>query len=438
MIWNAAGARAAMVTQLSWDSKEQYNRFYAQFDENVRHNAVDALAEKGYFYVDIYGIRANYKRRLMEINDQTLRYVDALTYPDYSVLRFVFYPKDRNVTFNITTASNPARLVADTIRIGAGAPQQTGLPADAGAKKALALMPGAGTVSSPMAASDAIASAGISLKAPRIPEPRPQPAASQGKKKYIVIIDPGHGGANSGASSSALIGGRQVQEKELTLQFAYYLKKIIDNAPNMAAFLTRSSDKTLTLEERVKFAEDHTGDLFVSLHMNDGAGNPNARGIELFFLNDKGTVDGAVKAVEERENADGSRSDSSLKGAPPLLKTLLTDFQHASLENMQYESYLVGQKIENSFRTMAYYGRQQHIRGVKSANFLVLKNFSMPAVLAEIGFITNDEELRLLVNPQFQRAVAILIYNGICEYISENDPNFKPRALNISSAETMK
>jgi N-acetylmuramoyl-L-alanine amidase len=75
-----------------------------------------------------------------------------------------------------------------------------------------------------------------------------------------------------------------------------------------------------------------------------------------------------------------------------------------------------------------------YVRGIKSANFAVLKNFYMPAILIEVGFITNVDELRYLVNPRFQRLTAIIIYNALNDYFCQNDPSFQPHYLSLTEA----
>jgi N-acetylmuramoyl-L-alanine amidase len=257
----------------------------------------------------------------------------------------------------------------------------------------------------------------------------PRPTARAGKEK-CVIIDPGHGGANQGAKSATTINGKQVFEKDLVFQFAYHLKKVIDNSPNMIAFLTRSDDSLVALGDRVSFAEKHQGDIFVSLHLNDGAGNPNARGVEIFYLSEKGTVDGAAKAVEERENTDIGASSAASKGSTPLVKRILTDLERGKLEEWQYESYLACKRIIETFQQLPFF--RNNNRGVKNANFLVLKNFYMPSVLLEIGFITNSQDLQYLVNPQFQRQTATLLYNALNDIFAENDPSFKAHHLKLT------
>jgi N-acetylmuramoyl-L-alanine amidase len=415
---SAGPAHALSVRKIAWDSKPQHNRFTILFDQPAKYNTVDSLADKGFFYLDIYDLDTVYTSRLLEMDDDpSLRYVHAVAYPDHKVLRLVFYVKKRDVSVRVTPTQDPPGLVVDTVQKGAEAPP---VPQGAAVGNAATLKPSA----------EVSVSAPATL--PRIPEPRARPTSEPGKRK-VVIIDPGHGGANSGATSNDKIGGRIMKEKDLTLQFAYKLKKVIDSSPNMVAHITRPDDRLITLDERVRYAETHLGDLFVSIHMNDGSGNPAARGTEVYYLDEKGTVTGAEKSVEERENKDVGAPEGMARGANPLLKTILTDISRNKLEDFQYESYLVCRRIMESFSQLP--GYHQHNRGIKSANFVVLKNFRMPAVLLEVGFITNRDELNYLVNGQFQDTTAVILFNAFNKYFAESDPSFKATRMKLGDGQ---
>lgn len=422
------------VTNISWESQDTYNRFIMQFDEMPKYNAVDSLEQSKLFYVDFYGISQTYKARLLQVNDKTLNYVNAVSYVDQGVLRLVFFVKEGASRYNIQTLSNPPRVVIDTI-IG-GEPQPA--PAESSdsekvtASADLAVSTLEKTSTPAPAASPQQATSATPTPAPpppSIPEPSLRPSGASSGSRKIVVIDPGHGGANNGAKSRIQVGGQTVLEKELTFQFALELKKVIDRSPNMVALVTRVDDSNVGLRQRVEMAEAYEGDLFVSLHVND-ATNPNARGMEVFYLDQKGTTDAAVKELEEKENREVGLTNGKSSG-PSILRDLMTDLEKGQLRKFQYESYVFCKHLVQAMVGHPFYA--QYNRGIKSANFAVLKNFEMPAVLFEIGFISNSEDLQFLVNPQFQRMTAILMFNAINSYFGENDPNFKPRQMNLSS-----
>jgi N-acetylmuramoyl-L-alanine amidase len=394
-----------------------------QFDQLPKYNTVDNLQQSKLFYVDLYGMTQSYNNKTLTVDDNTLKYIDSRSYAPHGVLRLVFYTKEGTGSFKVQTVNDPPRIVIDTVRDAsvATAPPQSSPPSAAqatgSANLTVDVMPAQATPAT------TVANAAPTAEVPKIPEPSLRP---KGGKWKIVIIDPGHGGANSGASSKAQINGQTVHEKDLTLQFAYYLKKIIDSSPNMVALVTRADDSNLGLGERVRFAENNEGDLFISVHMNDGNGNNSARGMELYFMSDKATVDGAIKAVEERENKEVGNAG---KGGSSLLKSLITEYEKEGLREWQYESSVFCRHMEASMLTMPFFS--SNYRGIKSANFAVLKNFRMPAILAEIGFITNSEDLKFLVNPQFQEATATVIFNAINSYFARTDPEFKPQQRSV-------
>ncbi len=428
LLWNWERlASAATVTRISWDSQPSHTRFAVELDQETVYHAVDAIESRGYFYVDIYGISLAYKRRLLEIDDSFVRQVESLSYPEHGVLRFVFYVKPKTRAFQVTTERNPFRLYIDAAE--STSPALTH-PFGGGTHGFAPVAGSTPSVRQPIVIRDQQGKSII----PPIPEPATSPLSARrgtGPKK-IVIIDPGHGGSNQGAASEALVNGKPVYEKNLTLQFAYHLKRVIDDSPNMVAILTRTQDVLLPLTDRVAFAEKQRGDLFLSIHMNDGAGNPNARGIEFFYLSTRGAEDAAAKAVAERENLDIGVAGAGTRKEAPLITKLLTDLERQRLESWQYESYVVCARLLNSFQQHPYF--RTYARGIKSANFVVLKNFYMPAVLVEVGFITNRDELRYLINPRFQKLTAILIYNAINEYFAQTDPTFVPDRKPMSAA----
>lgn len=410
---------AVTVTNVSWDSTHLYNRFIVHFDEPVTYNSVDQTKEKGVFYIDIYGLGTEYRRRVLDVNDGILAKVDAITYRDYGVLRLVFYPLDPSSTFAVKQVSNPPRLVVDTVR---------SQPPSAGTQPPVAPL-GHGRTTSLFAAGP-ISRAADGTTLPALGSPAD--VALRGGRKKVVIIDPGHGGANAGAKASEPIGGREVLEKELTLQFAVALKRVIDRSPgNLIAILTRTGDQTLGLRERTRFAEENNGDLFLSIHMNDGAGNPHARGFEVFFLNDKGATDEATRELERRENIDISGAEAA--GArKPIVLAILSEVEKVPYEVQKRESRAFCTRLMQALADIPYYRSLN--RGIKEANFAVLRTPKMPSVLLEMGFLTNKQDTQYLVNPRFQHATAVAIYNAINNYFASVDPDFKPHRLDVAAA----
>lgn len=428
---------AITITKLSWESKPLYTRLVVEFDQHPRTNVVDQISGNGYFYIDIYGMTSNYRRRLLNVDDNTVRYIDARTYPEQSVLRLAFFVKDLGSSFHVSWTAEPERLIIDTI--GGGLDRQrpleiavsstTGVQTIAQSAPRFTPTPTTGAVASPAT----VIEPSRSLEADaRFTQPvlQPAPYAAPRKKRRIVIIDPGHGGANAGATAADGALGR-MQEKDLTLKFAAALKKVIDQSPDMISFVTRVDDSNISLQDRIQFAENQLGDIFISLHLNDGAGNPNARGVELFYLNEQG-VEGAVKAVEQRENREIGEFATNNRGELPLVRSILSDMERRALDLWKYESAIVCNKLQASLQQLGFF--RNNNRGIKEGNFVVLKNFKMPAILVEIGFITNAEDRKYLANPQFQQATAVLIYNALSRYFAENELGGRSGSMSLSSS----
>lgn len=204
--------------------------------------------------------------------------------------------------------------------------------------------------------------------------------------KLRVVIDAGHGGHDTGASAYGVI------EKEITLRLAWALRDQL-SARNFEVFMTRDTDRYLTLRERAEIANRLHADLFVSLHCNAGR-RPGARGIELFIAS-RHADDAETAVLAERENAgeltwEIDETDAGIVLADLAVQDQLQHSAHVAAALLA--GLAADAKVEN--------------RGVKRAPFWVLLGANMPAVLVEAGFVTNTEESRLLADPNHQKRLA--------------------------------
>ncbi len=212
----------------------------------------------------------------------------------------------------------------------------------------------------------------------------------QSHKKKVIILDPGHGGKDPGA-----IGKYGTQEKDLVLSIGLRLKALLEKS-GFKVYMTRSGDRFIPLQDRPRFANKKNGDLFISLHINSAPFNTRASGIETFYLSSRYS-DPDAKKVAKRENT------SSFTGKPltedELIKLILSDL-------------LLSVNIEDSSKFAGLVEKQLTryvnlpVRGVKTAPFIVLKGLKMPAVLVELGFISNPKEEKLLKTREFQLKLA--------------------------------
>jgi N-acetylmuramoyl-L-alanine amidase len=220
----------------------------------------------------------------------------------------------------------------------------------------------------------------------------------------VIIIDPGHGGENSGA-----IGSKGLKEKDVVLDIALRLEKLLKATENedLKVYLTRKGDYFVPLEQRSLFANQKGGDLFVSIHAN-GAKRKKASGTEIYFLaqanNDEAR---AVAALENSailfERPEGTQVDTSVLDFI-LMDMLQTEFLKESSDLAQ----MIHDRMKSSLNIQS--------RGVDQAGFFVLNKTYMPSVLVETAFITNPEEEKLLNKGTFRQKIAEAIYQAILDF----------------------
>jgi len=222
-----------------------------------------------------------------------------------------------------------------------------------------------------------------------------------------IIIDPGHGGRDYGAPGYL----KDVHEKDVALQISRRLAKKIRRELKCQVFMTRNSDRFLTLEERTAIANTKNADLFISIHTNSHR-NRKAFGIETYFLN-LATDDEAIR-VAAIENATSTKNISDLQN---ILYDLV---QNAKIN----ESSRLAGHVQGSMVNHLKHQRYSRIndKGVKQAPFYVLLGAQMPAVLVETSFISNPRECKRLINPKYQERLCEAIVHGIKQYIKETTP----------------
>ncbi len=215
-----------------------------------------------------------------------------------------------------------------------------------------------------------------------------------------IVIDPGHGGRDPGCY---VRGG--VQEKTITLSIAKQLAEELKKKLGCEVFLTRDRDVFLSLESRTAIANVKKADLFISLHVNAHKSR-NIKGLETYFLN-MATDQGAVM-VAARENATSEKNISDLQ-------TILNDLM---LNTKIYESSRLAHKVQSGMygAIKTGYGGTRDL-GVKQAPFYVLIGAEMPAILVEVGFLSNSTEKNRLLSRRYQEEIAQGICSGINAYI---------------------
>jgi N-acetylmuramoyl-L-alanine amidase len=218
-----------------------------------------------------------------------------------------------------------------------------------------------------------------------------------------IVLDPGHGGKDSGA-----IGVGGLKEKDIVLAVARRVAARLKAKLDCEVIMTRDRDVFIPLEERTAIANTREGDLFISIHAN-AAPTRNVRGIETYIL-DLARNKSAMQ-VAAREN---STSDSQISN----LQTILLDLIQNSKKN---ESIKLAEYVQESMVSGLKRQKYPDVRdlGVKQAPFVVLVGARMPAILTEIAFISNPNEAAWLKSNQYQELVADQIVSGISGYIND-------------------
>lgn len=227
----------------------------------------------------------------------------------------------------------------------------------------------------------------------------------QGTALRTVIVDPGHGGEELGAESP---GG--ILEKEVALAVARKLAERLRARLGCRVVLTRDGDREVSLPERAALATREEGDLFISLHAN-ASPSPSARGYETFILSETATDEEAGR-VAALENAAGPGKDGAFH--PSFLQATLQGL-------MQAESMEESARFANLVQARLGRVARSRNRGVKQAPFWVLAGVEMPAVLVEMGFMTNEAESKRLADPAEQARIADALADAVAVFKRELD-----------------
>ena len=222
-----------------------------------------------------------------------------------------------------------------------------------------------------------------------------------GLKIGKIVIDAGHGGHDTGT-----IGPNGLMEKDLVLDVALKLGKILEDRLGAEVIYTRDDDTFIPLETRTAIANKEQADLFISIHANS-SGDPSARGIETYYLNFTSSPE--ALEVAARENAVSEKSIHELQDLVKkiALKEKIEESREFALD---VQKSLYGGLVAKS--------PGLHDRGVKKAPFIVLIGANMPSILAEISFVSNPTDERKLKTNEYRLRVAESLYKGISKYVS--------------------
>jgi N-acetylmuramoyl-L-alanine amidase len=263
-----------------------------------------------------------------------------------------------------------------------------------------------------------------------------QQVVEHSDRKIIIAVDAGHGGEDPGA-----LGPKGIMEKNVVLQIAQRIERLLDRDPHFEGLLVRSSDYYLAHRKRTQLAREQRADFFISIHA-DAFTDSRANGASVYALSNSGATSETARFLARRENrADliGGTSALKLGDRDDMLAGVLVDL---SMTATMSSSLSAGAYVLKNMGTVA----RLHKKKVEQAGFLVLKSPDIPSLLIETGFISNPKEARQLSSGSYQQKMATAIYNGLVQYYTENPPlgtllatavSGKPLAYLVASGDTL-
>jgi N-acetylmuramoyl-L-alanine amidase len=319
------------------------------------------------------------------------------------------------------TLTEPERLVLDMSLPGAGEEERTlaqaGAPPPGNAPKVAspAPAPRGGTEKSP---GSEVPAPALGDRMVRVPGPLGNtgreatggsgpgapglPDRDDSRKLLTIVLDPGHGGHDTGA-----IGPTGLMEKDVVLDLAFRLRRLLQDRLGVRVLMTRTEDEFVPLADRSAFANRAKADFLISLHVN-AASKRGAIGFETFFFA-REPSDNDARASAQRENLVVESNGAAGKDLESLLKTTLADM--AVTRDIKESSNLAERLLASLEKIL-----RVDNRGVKSGPFYILATAAMPAVLVESAFITNPKEERKLQQEEHRQRIADALYEGIAAY----------------------
>lgn len=228
-------------------------------------------------------------------------------------------------------------------------------------------------------------------------------------KPFIVAVDAGHGGKDSGAR-----GKHGTLEKKVVFEIAKKLTALINKQAGMKAIMVRKGDYFVPLRERMNIARKVNADLFVSIHA-DAFKNSKVTGASVFTLSRHGATKEAKKwlGLAKHENAVDLIGGISLNDKDDILASILLDLSQTASQDI---SQLVAKDVLKNFSRIG----ELHSDTVQKAGFMVLKSPDIPSILVETAFISNPKEERRLKSSKYQYKIAKAIHQGIAAYAKKH------------------
>lgn len=355
----ATARSSARVSDIRYWSSSGYTRVVIDLTRSIGFS-INRLRTPERLYVDLYDTRLSYdKRNSIVVADGLLKNIRPAQFDD-STVRVVFDLSSID-SYKVFRLNDPPRLVVDIF--------------------------------------------GDEVRL----EEKEEREERKALKTYTVVIDPGHGGKDPGA-----LGPGGIREKDVVLDVARKVKRLLEKEHGYNVILTRDRDVYLSLEDRAAIANKKSADLFVSIHANANR-NKRLRGIETYMLN--WTDNEEAMEVAARENMISLKMMKEARSDVGVILASL-ELQHKRDDSLNLAHYIQDSMVSNL--------RDRYSRiydhGVKQALFYVLFGAKMPSVLVEVSYITNRDEARRLNSRQYREHLAHSIASGIKTHIAKSKP----------------
>lgn len=234
------------------------------------------------------------------------------------------------------------------------------------------------------------------------PSASPSPIPS----RVRVVIDPGHGGKDPGT-----VGANGLQEKDIVLDVAKRVRKLLARREQIEPFLTRTDDHFVSLEERTTFAQRREADLFISIHANSSP-RRDTKGLEVYVLGRASDADADATAARENDEPGQDQPDVTA-----IIQSMLGDLSSTRQEEQSLEladtlRRTVIQRVEGRYELVDL--------GIKRAPFYVLLNAGVPSILSELAFLSNPDDAARLRRSEFRQLIAEALATGIAKYAASS------------------
>ncbi len=372
-------AKFPRITGVRHWSSADTSTVVLDLEDQVQYEA-HRLAGPDRIYFDLHDTQLppELTGRSIEIGDALLNRVRAAQ-PVAGMTRVVLETRgDSN--FSVSLEPNPYRLVVEVRKIGSNPKGAVNLFPNAEAEKnRLAIV---------------------------IPPPTKEDLQMRAHvPKMRIVVDAGHGGWDLGT-----VGRRGLLEKDLVLEIAERLGKLLETRLGMEIIYTRQDDNYIPLDQRAEIANHAQADLFVSVHANY-SDLPSARGVETYYTNQfsaPGSKEAGAKDVDTRANG------STKSGVTPVLSP--ADLQ----ERVEQSRHLAASVQRALYGTLAVQNPGLRDRGIKSAAFVVLTESAMPGILAEVSFVSSPADEQKLRSDGYREQIAEALYKGIARYAASS------------------